>query len=92
MTLQGDVLICDQPGCDVSAHMTARLVAVYEGGEPPRPTNVRPGFPGWGGRWFCPGDGARAVEQDGVVSCPTCERPMNEFLYPLIEFHGPHPA
>lgn len=76
----------------MSERVSADLIAVYEQGDAPRTPGVRPGFPGWGGTWFCPGDGTRMVEEAGVVSCPACERPMNQFLYALIEFHGPHPA
>ena len=91
-TLRDGALICTRTGWDMSVHVSSRLISVYEGGDPPRPPVVSSGFPGWGGNWFCPGDGDRAVEVAGVVSCPTCNRPMNQFLYELIEFHGLHPV
>ena len=44
----------------------------------------------WGGNWYCPGCGIKAIENtDGQVKCPTCSLCMNEFLYALIERH-PH--
>jgi uncharacterized Zn finger protein (UPF0148 family) len=44
----------------------------------------------WGGKWHCPLDGERMVEDGGRVQCPACERYLpGRVLYQLIELH-PH--
>lgn len=40
-----------------------------------------------GGRWFCPGCGVQALEQDGRITCPRCSRSLNEFIGSLVELH-----
>jgi len=89
--LQDRVLICVRTGWEMSPHVSEALQDVYLAGQQPRAPKVPLGFSKWGGNWFCPGDGDRAVEDGGVVTCPTCMRPMNQFLYELIEAHLPHP-
>ena len=43
-----------------------------------------------GGGWFCPRCGVQMETVDGSISCPTCHRRLNEFVYRLVEFN-PHP-
>lgn len=89
--LADGALVLARAGWDMSVHVSEGLLAVYVAGEEPRTRRVTRGSNRWGGTWFCPGDGVQAVEADGMVSCPLCNRPMNQFLYELTEFHGPHP-
>jgi hypothetical protein len=44
-----------------------------------------------GGRWFCPACAVEMTTGHRSVTCPTCHRSLNEFIYPLVEFN-PHPA
>jgi hypothetical protein len=43
-----------------------------------------------GGTWFCPFDGVRMSEHDGIIKCPTCARTLTgQQINHLIELH-PH--
>ena len=42
-----------------------------------------------GGKWFCPGCGTSAREENGFIRCQQCGLSLNEFIYPLVELH-PH--
>lgn len=49
--------------------------------ESPRPIR-------WGGIWFCPADGNRMDEAEGLITCRKCGRHLPpRLLYQLIEFH-----
>jgi len=54
-----------------------------------RTWEIKPASFRWGGRWFCPADGAEMVEADGIVRCPTCMTAFpGPLLYQLIERHA----
>ena len=40
-----------------------------------------------GGKWFCPGCGVTAVEENGFIKCPKCGLSLNEFIRQLVELH-----
>jgi rubrerythrin len=42
-----------------------------------------------GGRYHCPGCGIPMTEQDGQVTCPSCDVSLDEYIYSMIEVH-PH--
>jgi len=42
-----------------------------------------------GGKWFCPGDGERMIEANGVIRCPSCLLSLNPLVQQLVELH-PH--
>lgn len=50
--------------------------------------DVKPASFQWGGSWFCPRDGSRMIENDGVVRCPACERVFpGPLMHQLTELH-----
>lgn len=80
-------LTCVRGGMGLSRRMEGALVACY-GEKSRKPVGLRSPLR-WGGDWFCPGCGVRAMEVGGMVNCPVCGLCMNEFLCGLVELH-PH--
>jgi rubredoxin len=76
--VRGDMPLSD----DLSAGLTEAFALKV------RPTQRRLSFiPG--GNWYCPVCGVGMIATDGSVTCPSCGGLLNDFVYPLIEFH-PH--
>lgn len=80
-------LTCVRGEMGLSRDMACRLSERYVTCTP-APQDSRAAFRSGRG-WYCPGCGVRAEENEGVVRCPRCKLPMNEFLFLLTELH-PH--
>ena len=78
--MQGDMLLSRQMERDL-------IAAFVDPGVHPSPEPMPSPF---GGRWFCPRDGAAMREVDGLVACTVCQRSLNRYLYSLLELHPYH--
>jgi hypothetical protein len=86
---RGDALICLRTGVDFSVNVSKELRAFVD--SPPSETSFPVKQSRWGGNWWCPADGTRLSEHDGVVDCARCTRLLpGRVLYQLIEFNW-HP-
>jgi hypothetical protein len=79
---------CDGTGAALSAHTARALVETFI--ERSREPSVAPLMFSPGGSWWCPGCGVSMAVDSNSVRCPQCQRCLNEFVYPLVEFN-PHP-
>lgn len=87
MKVAGDTYRCDSGDMPFSVSMDRGLRETFLSADQPDQTDLKP--TNWGGEWFCPRCGVATVQEDGIVSCPKCDRSLNPFLYRLVELH-PH--
>lgn len=79
-------LTCVRGGMPLSNEMKADLIEVFIGktGSTQRRLSSNTS-----GEWYCPGCGVPMIAKNGSVICPDCGGLLDDFVYPLIEFH-PH--
>jgi hypothetical protein len=81
--------VCLDGGMELSRAVNEALRAVAGNQPTPAPASSVP----WGGKWYCPADGARMHETHGQVICPLCSRHLpGPIVYQLIEFHDHQPV
>src|SRR5215469_13711119 len=86
MGLVEEELRCQRGDMALSQPMKSELESIVQS-SPSRPERAK--FE-WGGTWYCPADGERMAEENGLVQCPACARCLTgRALYQLIELH-PH--
>ena len=87
MEERSGTLYCPDGGMELSPKMREFLTQTFLTRE--RNWEVRPAGFRWGGQWFCPADGQRMEEQEGVVQCPGCSQVFpGPLLHQLIELHA----
>ena len=87
LTLRNGELTCIRGNMGLSATIASELLAEF--GPDSLVSRAAPLKYVAGGTWFCPCCGLPMSESNGNVSCRTCGRSLNRFLYHLVELH-PH--
>ena len=85
LDVKGDTFVCRRGEMDLTQVVAAGFIHGAEAPEEaanPRPLSFRVG-----GDWFCPWCAARMRESRGMISCTSCSRSLNNFVYQLIERH-----
>ena len=85
MSLVDGTFMCIPGDMPLSRRLHDSLAEVFV----TRTRSSRPRAQSWGGRWWCPGCGVRAVTGDEHVRCEKCGEYLDELLPQLIELH-PH--
>lgn len=82
----GDTLYCDRGNTYFSEFLSKRLSECFE--SKIRVPDDKAFNAEIGGVWYCPSDGSKISERNGVLRCPSCKLSLNEFIYQLVERHS----
>ena len=80
-------LKCAKGNMELSEDLSAKLFAAFITLDAPKATKKLNLV--FGGKWFCPRDASPMEEKNGFVTCQSCGRSLNEFLFTLIRGY-PH--